>query len=970
MPIEPDAFDRPARHSDKKIQTLHYPDEMDVRLRRIRSAARTAIEESGANMLYVAFGFLEWRDQSTARGHQAPLVMLPVELDREPTKAGKYRTRLRWAGEELQPNLSLQKKLDEFGIKLPDLGDGQELEDYLSAVASAVRHKADWFVRRYVTLGLFEFGKILLYLDLDPERWPEHAKIVEHPLVRTVLQGEDIEPREEGGPIASSPDPSDFAKIQDLELTVVDKADSSQCEALYAALHGRNLVIEGPPGTGKSQTITNLIAAALAQGKTVLFVAEKLAALEVVRRRLRELGLGEFCLELHSHKTRKGEMLEDIADRLKASTHSRHARDLEAALGRLSDRRKKLAEYIAIAAGPVGSLRDFTISDALMQAGRARRRLGSVAEKIAAAGPTVKGAGNLRWADLADAKARLKQFVSAFQELAVVGSAFEHPWAGVSAARVLPHDSARVASLATRWADALDQLDVALQQNQLQSVPAAEFIAATPGFAVLDQLRPAAVDLEETLTVIEARLGVVIPRTVAGLGLASDVLRVAAAAPAEQLELRNSRLLQPGAAAALLQYKESIGRLEAARQRVREIFRTAALTTHPEDIEEYIFAFGQRGLLVRFGSRWKSASVAWTQLARPAHLKARKEARIGHLHSLQSFIQGEGAFKADRSVDEFLGADGNRERRDLDGAIAIAQWVELAHAALPEAIASTLSRASSETLSTFRALSINRDAVAVLDNRLNAPGATTLWNALVVSVLPGKLAAQASKASSTEAWKELQENVSACAGFAQAEMDSGKAFATATGLEPRIWLRGDNPTLAGAASRARLAAANVETLSHWLDFDRVRRASDGSPEAEIIEAVTNGTFPAQRLDVCFDFLVFDQLARAAFTDFPSLLSTTGKTLDALRDDYRSMDAQVMELRRASLAANLMPRRGPAGQQTGRVADLTEMALLNHLLSKQRPRFAVRQLVARAGKSLQALKPCFMMGPLSVAQYIA
>ena len=113
-------------------------------------------------------------------------------------------------------------------------------------------------------------------------------KIDEHILVRQILDGIGIESGEGGGQQSREPDFSDEAiKFRDLELELVDRADSSQCEALDTALRGTNLVIEGPPGTGKSQTITNLAAAALAQGKTVLFVAEKLAALEVVRRRMR-----------------------------------------------------------------------------------------------------------------------------------------------------------------------------------------------------------------------------------------------------------------------------------------------------------------------------------------------------------------------------------------------------------------------------------------------------------------------------------------------------------------------------------------------------------------------------------------------------------------------------------------------------------------------------------------------------------
>ncbi len=101
------------------------------------------------------------------------------------------------------------------------------------------------------------------------------------------------------------------------ELTAQNAAKFSRVKALFAALKGQNLVIQGPPGTGKSQTITNLIATMLAKGKSVLFVSEKLAALEVVRRRMSAAGLGDFCLELHSHKTRKLALLSDIETRLK-----------------------------------------------------------------------------------------------------------------------------------------------------------------------------------------------------------------------------------------------------------------------------------------------------------------------------------------------------------------------------------------------------------------------------------------------------------------------------------------------------------------------------------------------------------------------------------------------------------------------------------------------------------------------------
>src|SRR5262249_25450357 len=148
-----------------------------------------------------------------------------------------------------------------------------------------------------VALGFFSFGKFLMYLDLDQESWPAEARPGDHPILQALLGEGFHEPPAEVGddePIDPHLDPEDARQVLD--------ADGSQVLALIDANRGRNLVIQGPPGTGKSQTIANLIAEALGRGRKVLFVAEKMAALEVVKRRLDGVGLGDACLELHSHK--------------------------------------------------------------------------------------------------------------------------------------------------------------------------------------------------------------------------------------------------------------------------------------------------------------------------------------------------------------------------------------------------------------------------------------------------------------------------------------------------------------------------------------------------------------------------------------------------------------------------------------------------------------------------------------------
>jgi hypothetical protein len=177
-----------------------------------------------------------------------------------------------------------------------------------------MHHQGRWEVLpNDIQLGFFSFTKFLMYRDLDPENWPNAGKITEHPLIERLLGGGS----EIVTPLIGDDDKID-ALIHPAQTCHVLDADSSQAVAIVEVSKGRNLVIQGPPGTGKSQTIANLIAAAVKDGKTVLFVAEKMAALNVVKRRLDNVQLGEMCLELHSHKAQKRAVLDDLGRTLTA----------------------------------------------------------------------------------------------------------------------------------------------------------------------------------------------------------------------------------------------------------------------------------------------------------------------------------------------------------------------------------------------------------------------------------------------------------------------------------------------------------------------------------------------------------------------------------------------------------------------------------------------------------------------------
>ena len=296
------------------LRVLQYQDGLEATLRKIGTTAKTAREESGVNLLHLVFGYLEWRESDdSSKASHAPLLVVPIELVIPKSKDANRSFRLKYNDEDLTTNLSLVEKMRiDFGLQIPELEEGEAPEQYFQRFAPILERKKDWRVCRHLSLTLLSFAKLLMYLDLDSDRWGS-LPLVQHARLLELFAGDS---NEESG-LASEFD-IDEEEIKKAAPPLIYDADSSQHSALIDAAQGKNLVIEGPPGTGKSQTITNLIAETIAAGKTVLFVAEKMAALDVVKRRLDSAGLGDFCLELHSHKANKVEILKSLDKRMQA----------------------------------------------------------------------------------------------------------------------------------------------------------------------------------------------------------------------------------------------------------------------------------------------------------------------------------------------------------------------------------------------------------------------------------------------------------------------------------------------------------------------------------------------------------------------------------------------------------------------------------------------------------------------------
>lgn len=319
-----------------ELQTNQSIKEQQKTLRNLRNKAKTALEEQGVNILYLSFGFLKWKESlDSDQTITSPIVLVPVTLTLESITSPFV---LRLHEDEVVINPTLKYKMEhEFGVTLPEFDANEDsITDYLTTLSNTVM-KNKWEVALETGLSLLSFLKINMYEDLDKN----HDKIKAHPVLLG-LSGD----RTQIKTLTAEFNHYDHdKKTRAIDTFQVVDADSSQQDAILYSKKGVSFVLQGPPGTGKSQTITNIIAESLAEGKRVLFVSEKMAALEVVHKRLSQAGLSDFCLTLHSHKANKKEVLNDLGRTLTINRFKVHEEALSQ-LELLERQREKLNHYV------------------------------------------------------------------------------------------------------------------------------------------------------------------------------------------------------------------------------------------------------------------------------------------------------------------------------------------------------------------------------------------------------------------------------------------------------------------------------------------------------------------------------------------------------------------------------------------------------------------------------------------------
>ncbi|MBR3341905.1 MAG: DUF3320 domain-containing protein [Clostridiales bacterium] len=310
---------------------------LDKNIKTLYRGAKTSMEENGANTLFLACGFLKWFEKDRKEPCYAPLILIPVELVK---KFGiKYTMRRR--DEDVQFNVTVSEKLrqdfniefDEFSKALPTDENGVDVKKVFDQVKEVISVLKGWEVIESCVLGLFSFSQFVMWNDMHRHR----DSIAQNKIVKSLINGRlewDYE------------DLSATGKVPEEDVFLPIVADASQLAAIKRAGEGASFVLHGPPGTGKSQTITSIIANCLASGKKVLFAAEKKAALDVVYKRLEKIGIAPFCLELHSNKVRKSYVLDQLKIASEVSLKAKGDGNYDKALEDIAAKRRELDKYV------------------------------------------------------------------------------------------------------------------------------------------------------------------------------------------------------------------------------------------------------------------------------------------------------------------------------------------------------------------------------------------------------------------------------------------------------------------------------------------------------------------------------------------------------------------------------------------------------------------------------------------------
>ncbi len=858
------------RHLDRFLQTELDGEELQQRLYFLYQESASSMEEAGYSILYLALGFLEWQESDVSPEiRKAPLVLIPVELERAGVRAAFS---LRWSGEDLSTNISLQAAVARQGIVLPDFEmpeDKDGVNEYLQAVSRNIRDRPRWRVVSDICLGFFSFRKFTMYRDLDPRAWPDEASPAQAPLIRALF-----DPAFQAEAVPGFDGEEADEKLRAADLYHIMDADPSQIAAIEDVKSGRSLVVEGPPGTGKSQTIANVIAESMAAGRSVLFVSEKMAALEVVKARLDQAGIGDFCLQLHSHKSNKREVLAELRRTLEMAAPGEVR--LEEDFDRLDSLRAELNGYARDLREPWGNLPRSPFD--LYCAGEVvRRHFEAAGRPMPLASLTLpEGFDRKQWA----------QAISAFEALAqalpLVAPVSANPWLGCRPAALLPSDVEQVREMLARCSVSLRRLT--------ESAEALSGLCAVRRPESLDEVAKAA----------------------AGADL------MAASIPLDPQALANPGWNEAGCPA-----RDVIGLVESVQAEeafLKSRFHDDALARAGEIASIHDEYAGVAGSPLRF------LSGRYRELNR----------RVAALY--RDRVPGDNGRKVSDLAHFVTYRDLRRRMQDSEG-VALSlfggHW-----------------RAEDSDPARLRRLA---DWVPAFRDMLASGVITEAAVPLVAAGLPAE---------------EVGKATAALRAGAEAFSRDFDAVLQRLGADSASPLLFGGPKEGArfpeAGRRLETWSGGLPGLDRWAQFQMLRDRcleTVGSPVADL---VMQDRVEGADLVPCLEGNLGQAVLRQVFEKRPSLAQFFGLIHEKKIRDFADLDRGLIAANRRRLRRKMwssMPR-DPEDASPGSAA-----GILQGELRKVRRHMPIRKLLVRCGAHIQKIKPCFMMSPLSIAQFL-
>lgn len=848
--------ERETRRSNA-LQVSLDTEKLDRALRRLDEQTRLAIEEQGVNILFLALGMLHYKESAdSSEIFKAPLVLLPVEISRKSSNTGYVVTS---SGDEPIVNLALTEYLRRsYGISLPELTDSASMNEdfdlnmFFSEIQEVVKGKKDWFFKDEVHLSLFSFQKLMMYKDIEQYL----SKISSHRLIHQMIFKTGI--KYNGLPAEIQLLDLDKSLPPENTFQVVD-ADSSQLRAIAAVANMHDLVMEGPPGTGKSQTITNLIALALATGRSVLFVAEKNAALQVVHQRLVKAGLGDFCLELHSTKANKRAVVRELARSLDASLHTPSVSTSNAQ--RLPSIREKLTTYVKELHKPFSLLeispyQVFGNYEAVVNA------------------PRYKYSGDVENIT----SEQLSQIIQNLRELAsaanVIGNPLSHPWRDTTKSYYSEEDFEQVEEFCNKILEELKTI-YNLSGN----------LTTQLGFHSIGNEN----DVHDIVSV-------------------ADVISRSPGAPSAILASDLWNTEPPSEAIDLIGFgKNLFQRIET----INSLFKTSVYEhKHSEDIayvqeklqgvNRFIAIFDRRYRTIR--NRWLSYrlhSYRGSIRVQAEHLK-----RVDYINIDREWLE-ENQLKSQ----EYFGELWKKENSNWDDLKRYIDWVV-------------------EFRSIFLRYNLQSSVIAFAQLPKPDTSAVLLLEIAVKNI------------------NELLGSLGKFIGWAEGYL-IGEKFEE---IEVRI----------------RLLIENLHQAHQWIAFLTIREQALRGISEELVKLAMNGQYSFSNLPEVFQRGFYQKWLSTALQARPPLIEFNTLFHEQRVAEFKEVDRNILIENRDRLIRKV---RDDVQKRLQEPQAIQSMAFLRREIAKQRGLSPLRRTINMAGNAIRAIKPCFMMSPLTVAQLL-